>query len=140
MRWLGIITATGFGLIASLLAGTLLGAPRSLGSIATQPRTYRAAVIAVLDRHAIPYRDVQVRDACPSSPDDCFIQNILILTTTRPVAGTIVCRRYYEDCALRLPALGLPSTPLLPLAQDPPWVRALRHWFSQLRYALSPMA
>jgi hypothetical protein len=136
MRWIGIITAIGLGLIASLLAGTLLGAARSPGSFATQPRTYRAAVIAVLDRHAIPYRDEQVLDACPSYPDDCFMQNVLIMTTARPVAGSIVCRRYYEDCALRLPTLGLPHIPLLPLAQDSPWVRAFRHWMWHVRYAL----
>lgn len=139
MHWAGIIAAIGLALSTLILIGSLLKATIIPGSFATQPRTYRAAVIAVLDRHAIPYRDVQVRNACPAYSDDCFTQNVLILTTTRSFAGSIVCRRYYDDCVLRLPALGLPSLPLMPLAQDAPWIRTLRHWLWQLGYALSTM-
>ena len=134
-----MIAASGLGLIVSLMAGTLLSPALSRGPFATLPRTYPAAVMTVLDRHGIPYRDVQVRTACPSYADDCFTQNVLIVTTTRPVAGSIVRRRYYEGCAVRLPTLGLPHVPLPPLGQDSPWVRVLRHWMWQLRYALSPI-
>jgi len=131
-----IVPLAGLGLIASLWSSALLGAALSRGAFASQPRTYRAAVIAVLERHAIPYRDVQVRNACQPYPADCFEQSVLIMTATRSAVGTIVCRRYYEDCTLWLTTLGLSGVALPSLAQDPIWVRALRHRIWQIQYAL----
>jgi hypothetical protein len=128
-----IIAASGVWLVVSLMAGTLVSAALSRGPLAAQPRTYQAAVIAVLNRHTIPYRDVQVHDECQPSPSDCFALNVIVIMETHPLAGQIVCRLYHEDCALSVPGLSLRRIPLPPLKQDPPWLVAIRHWIWQAR-------
>jgi hypothetical protein len=82
----------------------------------------------MLDRHAIPYRDVQVHDECQPNPSDCFALSVIIIMQTHSVAGQIACRLYYEDCTLSLPELGLHRVPLPPLEQDSRWLREIRYW------------
>lgn len=133
-RWM--IVASGMGLIVSLMAGTLLSITVSRGPFAAQPRTYHAAVIAVLNRHAISYRDVQVHDGCQPNPSDCFAVSVIVISETHSVAGQIACRLYHEDCIMSVPGLGLHQIPLPPLEHDQLWLWEIRFWIRRAWDAL----
>ena len=91
-----------------------------------RPHTYRAAVKMALDERAIAYRDVQVHDACQTNPSDCSDSWVAVTTATGPVSGQITCQRYHEDCTLSLAMLDIHHIPLPPLAQDDPWLWAIK--------------
>ena len=91
-----------------------------------RPHTYRTAIMMVLDERAIAYRDVQVHDACQTNPSDCSGSWVAVTTATGPVSGQITCQRYHEDCTLSLAMLDIHHIPLPPLAQDDPWLSAIK--------------
>ena len=91
-----------------------------------RPHTYRAAVKIALDERAIAYRDVQVHDACQTNPSDCSGSWVAVTTATGPMSGQITCRRYHEDCTLLLAMLDIHHLPLPALAQDDPWLSAIK--------------
>ncbi len=91
-----------------------------------RPHTYRAAIMMALDERAIEYRDVQVHDACPTNPSDCSGSWVAVTTATGPVSGQITCQRYHEDCTLSLAMLDIHHIPLPALAQDDPWLWAIK--------------
>jgi len=91
-----------------------------------RPHTYRAAVKMALDERAIAYRDVQVHDACQTNPSDCSDSWVAVTTATGPVSGQITCQRYHEDCTLSLAMLDIHHIPLPPLAQNDPWLSAIK--------------
>ena len=91
-----------------------------------RPHTYRAAVKIALDERAIAYRDVQVHDACQTNPSDCSDSWVAVTTATGPVSGQITCQRYHEDCTLSLAMLDIHHIPLPALAQDDPWLWAIK--------------
>ena len=128
MHRIWIVAASGIGLIVSLMAVTLLSATFSRAPFIAPPRTYHAAVIGVLNRHAIPYRDVQVHDGCQPNPSDCFAISVIVIRETYPVAGQIACRLYHEDCTVSVPGLGLRRIALPPLEDEPRWLREMRFW------------
>jgi len=91
-----------------------------------RPHTYRAAIMMALDERAIAYRDVQVHDACQTNPSDCSGSWVAVTTATGPVSGQITCQRYHEDCTLLLAMLDIHHIPLPALAQDDPWLWAIK--------------
>jgi hypothetical protein len=91
-----------------------------------RPHTYRAAIMMALDERAIAYRDVQVHDACQANPSDCSGSWVAVTTATGPVSGQITCQRYHEDCTLSLAMLDIHHMPLPPLAQNDPWLSAIK--------------
>jgi hypothetical protein len=91
-----------------------------------RPHTYRAAIMMALDERAIIYRDIQVHDACQTNPSDCSGSWVAVTTATDPVSGQITCQRYHEDCTLSLTMLDIHHIPLPALAQDVPWLRAIK--------------
>ena len=91
-----------------------------------RPHTYRAAIVMALDERAIAYRDVQVHDACQTNPSDCSGSWVAVTTATGPVSGQITCQRYHEDCTLSLAMLDIDHIQLPALAQDDPWLWAIK--------------
>ena len=91
-----------------------------------RPHTYRVAVKMALDQRAIAYRDVQVHDACQTNPSDCSGSWVAVTTAAGPVSGQITCRRYHEDCTLSLAMLDMHHILLPALAQDDPWLWAIK--------------
>jgi hypothetical protein len=97
----------------------------------TRPRTYRDAVIQLLDERGIRYEEVRVTNACTFDPRDCaFLSSYTAYVNViadEPVHGRIVCERQNDDgdrdaCLLTLPTLELHNILLPPLAHDPSWL------------------
>jgi hypothetical protein len=109
-------------LVVALLGYGSVGVPQYL----PRPHTYRAAIMMALDERAIAYRDVQVHDACQTSPSDCSGSWVAVTTTTGPVSGQITCQRYHEDCTLSLAMHDIHRIPLPALAQDDLWLWAIK--------------
>jgi hypothetical protein len=101
----------------------------------TPPRTYRAAVMQILDQRGLPYADVEVTNACTIDRRDCaYLPSYTTYVTVsagEPVHGRIVCKRQIADgprdaCTLSLATLALHNLPLPPLAHDPAWLSTLK--------------
>jgi hypothetical protein len=142
MRWKRFTIGTG----ATLIVGMLFATSR----VAMPPRTYREAVMQVLDQHAVPYADIQVSDWCPPMPqcwevgsdvDSTYTAEVLV-DKAQPRFGRIACRHRRTNCVLTLAALH--GVPLPPLAEEQLWPEAfkrpiqvmeawLRTWTAHLR-------
>ncbi len=93
--------------------------------LVAQPKTYRTAIMMVLDDRELHYHDVQVYDGCQPDPSDCFAISVIVIRGPRSVAGWVACQSYHNDCTLWIPALDIRDVFLSPLVQDPPWLRRL---------------
>ena len=131
MHRIWISSATGVVVCTILGAILLLG----LEPLTTRPRTYREAVIQILDQRDIPYAGVQVTNACKLDPRDCAFLSAYTLYVEvmleRPMYGQVVCKHWVDqhsgtDCELSLAALELHNIPLPPLAHDPMWLSTFR--------------
>jgi hypothetical protein len=115
---------TSIAIVASL-CGVLLVAP---GSSAAPPQTDRAAVMAILDQRGIVYRDVQVRAADPSVPQDHFAYVAAVVVEAESLSyGKIECLAIADDCVLWIEALGVYQVPLPPLPATPLWEQINQH-------------
>ena len=100
----------------------------------TPPRTYREAVMQILDQRGLPYQDVEVTNACTTDRRDCtylpsYTTSVTVMAG-EPVHGRIVCvrqsaDRYRTACTVSLATLELHNIPLPPLAHDPAWLATL---------------
>ena len=100
-----------------LLMAVLIGVVGTLGCIAyinaapnTSPRpaNYRAAVIRVLDKQRVDYRDVEVVDGCAPSYQLCrtYAGSVRVLAATA-LLGRIECRERWITCTLTVPQAGI---------------------------------
>jgi hypothetical protein len=149
------------GIGATLIGGICLGSALIVGRlfapsrVVISARTYREAVMQVLDQHAVPYADIRVSDSCPPMPqcrevgtgvDSTYTAEVVVDKAQPTTYGWIVCRHRRTDCVLTLAGLGLHSIPLAPLAQQQLWPEALkrpilameawlRAWTAHLRHS-----
>jgi hypothetical protein len=105
-----------------LLMAVLIGVVGTLGCIAyvnsatnTSPRpaNYRAAVIRVLDKQRVDYRDVEVVDGCAPSYQLCrtYAGSVRVLAATT-LLGRIDCRERWITCTLTIPQASIRSAAL----------------------------
>jgi hypothetical protein len=114
---------TNIAIVASL-CGVLLVAP---GSWAAPPQTDREAVMAILDQRGIVYREVQVRAADPSVPQDHFAYVAAVVVEAKHRAyGKIECLSS-DDCVLWIESLGVYQVPLHPLTAISFWEQINQH-------------
>jgi len=128
------------GIGTTLIGGMFLGAALIVGMlfapsrVAMPPRTYREAVMQMLDQHAVRYADIQVSDSCPPMPQcrevgsdvDSTYTAEVVVDKAHPRYGWIACRHRRTDCVLTLAALALHGIPLPPLAEEQRWPEALK--------------
>jgi hypothetical protein len=136
MRWTWFFIGIGTTLIVGMLCGSalILGLlPRMYPGVMA-PHTHAEAVMQVLEQHGIAYHDLQISDSCPPMPqcweggrnDDTAYAAQLVVAGAQPRDGQIICRHRRTDCVLIIAVLGLHSVPLPPLAQNQPWLDALK--------------
>lgn len=107
----------------------------ALAHYTTPPRTYREAVMQILDQRGLPYQDVEITNACTIDRRDCaYLSSYTTYVNVivgEPVPGRIVCIRlsaneYRDACTVSLATLELHNIPLPPLAHDPAWLSTLK--------------
>jgi hypothetical protein len=109
-----------------------------------RPKSYRAAVMRVLDTQRVEYRDVEVTDGCAPSYQLCqfYAGNVRIMAATS-MSGQIDCRERWITCSITIPQAGIRGAALDdtidPLAarwgelygQLLLWLRSASHGFTQ---------
>ena len=130
--WISIaVSASVCILLCTMLCIVLLLA---LAHHSTAPRTYREAVMQILDQRGVPYADVEITNACTTDRRDCtylpsYTTSVNVMAGA-PMHGRIVCvrqsaDRYRTACTVSLATLDLHNIPLPPLAHDPAWLATL---------------
>ena len=78
-----------------------------------RPKSYRAAVMRVLDMQQVDYRDVQVADGCAPSYQLCrFYSGKVRIMATTSMSGQIDCRERWITCTLTVQRAGIIGAPL----------------------------
>jgi len=136
-----------------MLFATLIAVMATLGYIAymsaatntsARPKSYRAAVMRVLDAQRVEYRDVEVVDDCAPSYQLCrfYAGKVRIMAATT-MSGQINCRERWITCRITIPQAGIRGAALDdtidPLAarwgdlygQLLLWLRSAAHGFAQ---------
>jgi hypothetical protein len=105
-------------MLLAMLIGTvgLFGAiayTNAVTNTSARPASYRAAVIRVLNRQRVDYRDVVVVDGCAPSYQLCrtYAGSVRVLATT-VMLGRIECRERWITCALTIQQAGIRDVPL----------------------------
>ncbi len=112
-----------------MLMAVLIGMLGMLGCIAsmstatntsTRPKSYRAAVMRVLDTQRVDYHDVEVIDGCAPSYQLCrfYIGKVRIMAATT-MSGQIDCRERWITCSITIPQAG---------SGVPRWMTRSTHW------------
>ena len=100
-----------------MLMAVLIGMLGMLGYIAyrsaatntsARPKSYRAAVMRMLDTQRVEYRDVEVVDGCAPSYQLCrfYAGNVRIMAATT-ISGQIDCRERWITCSITIPQAGI---------------------------------
>ena len=78
-----------------------------------RPKSYRAAVMRVLELQQVEYRDVRVADGCAPSYQLCrfYTGKVRIIATTT-MSGQIDCRERWITCTLTVPQVGISGVAL----------------------------
>ena len=100
-----------------MLMAVLIGMLGMLGYIAymsaatntsARPKSYRAAVMRMLDTQRVEYRDVEVADGCAPSYQLCrfYAGKVRIIAATA-MSGQIDCRERWITCSITIPQAGI---------------------------------
>src|SRR4029079_3047846 len=136
-------------MLMTVLIGMLgmLGCSASMSAAthtSARPKSYRAAVVRVLDMQRVDYRDVEVADGCAPSEQRCQTYAGMVRVATGTIMmGQIDCRERWITCTITIPQAGISGVALDdtidPLAarwgelygQLLLWLRSASHGFAQ---------
>jgi hypothetical protein len=100
-----------------MLMAVLIGMIGMLGCIAymsaatstsERPKSYRAAVMRVLETQRVEYRDVEVADGCAPSYQLCrFYAGKVRIIGVSTMSGQIECRERWNTCSITIPQAGI---------------------------------
>jgi hypothetical protein len=120
MRWL-----IGLGLGALLIGAVILALPMRL----LPPTTTQTAIAAALDEQAITYQRVEVvQGGCIPAPEHCqvYVAEVVVIAVYQH-KGQVECVRLGVGCRLWVASLAIHGAPLLDLAPEWSWVRAIEN-------------
>lgn len=136
MRWKFVATTLTLGSLALIVV--------SAQQVRMPPRTYREAIMQVLDARNIPYDDVEVEMGCPISPE-CFSTSTVYLPLngnvtvlgSRKARGYFVCihqgaKKNWTNCLLSLPEFELYRVPIPSLSSELLWVTWIEHYWNKI--------
>jgi hypothetical protein len=120
MRWL-----IGIGLSMLLIGAIIL----ALRVPILPPATTQSAIAAALDEQSIAYQRVEVvRSGCIPAPEQCqvYVAEVVVIVVYRH-KGRVECVRLGVGCRLWVASLAIHGAPLLDLARQWSWMRAIEN-------------
>jgi hypothetical protein len=126
MRWL-----IGLGLSALLIGAVILALRVRL----LPPTTTQSAIAAALDEQAIAYQRVEVvQGGCIPAPEHCqvYVADVVVVAVYQH-KGRVECVRLGVGCRLWVASLAIHGAPVLDLAPQWSWVRAIENVWQHIK-------